>query len=267
VIEEKNKQKSMAKITNDKPLGLFIHTLYTQSNKSRAYIAVQSMANEAVRFYLNKPANKENCQNLLTYLNESLAELNQLPDCDAKSELVEQIEKRISLLKDAIQPAHPGVSTKPSNNYRPGNENKGGSANWRSYDERYEACLKAYKVNDCYKKFPTTKDPNTLEGYIRNIPNVDGMSVNVFLDKYVPDLLKRVNFVKKVGKDEYVEIKDYELTGKTIDLLVTHFLKKFAFVQLTLSKPDNVIEDQTASDIFNFVQEVGMEEPVEVATA
>ena len=233
------------------PIGLTVHTVFTSTEISdRSLIRIQKEANECIKSYLKRPANKENCQTLQMYLNESLAKLNQCPDSDAKDELVVLLEERINILQSGID-LTPGNAQAKEESYTRSDDRFGG---WQGYNKCYERAMQQYQANG-YRNLPITYDPNTVEGYIRNIPNVKSLGVTAFVENYAPEMMKRVRFVKRVGKDEHVEI-DHEFTEKTVDLLVRHFIKKLVFVQLT--QPSYIVVENRypeADEMFTIIEE------------
>lgn len=236
------------------PLGCYIQQIYTEETSSNWHLVqAKKQANLAIQEYTNAKANKENCQKLQEYLRLPLAECESLPDSENKEEVTIQLTNIIDTLQT-------GIDRVPSYKDNPNWQDE--KSAWESYSEKYQKCLAQYKVNG-YKQWPKTYDTNTIEGYIRRIPNVEDMDIDVFVKSHCEKIIKRFfPFTNKVLNmtDEQFE--------KWFDANMASVIKKFAFVKLT-TKREQVIENQYdgAQELFDFVQELGMESPVETVEA
>lgn len=236
------------------PLGCYIQQIYTEETASNWHLVqAKKQANLAIQEYTNAKANKENCQKLQEYLRLPLAECESLPDSENKEEVTIQLTNIIDTLQT-------GIDRVPSYKDNPNWQDKKNT--WESYSEKYQRCIAQYKVTG-YKQWPITYDPKTVEGYIRRIKNVEDMDIDVFVKSHCEKIIKRFfPFTNKVLNmtDEQFE--------KWFDANMASVIKKFAFVKLT-TKREQVIENQYdgAEELFDFVQELGMESPVETVEA
>lgn len=235
------------------PLGCYVPKIYTEEASSNWHLVqAKQQANLAIQEYSNAKANKENCQKLQEYLRLPLADCMSMPESENGDEIVTQLTNIIDNLQTGIDRV---TSYKDNPNWQ---DEKNA---WESYSEKYQKCISQYKVTG-YKQWPITYDPKTVEGYIRRIQNVEDMDIDVFVKSHCEAIIKNFYpFTKKV-----IDMTD-EQFEKWFDAKMASIIKKFAFVKLT-TKKEQVVENQydSADDLFNFVQELGMESPTETVT-
>lgn len=236
------------------PLGCYVQQIHTDEASSNWHLVqAKKQANLAIQEYSNAKANKENCQKLQEYLRLPLAECESVPVSEDRDEVIEQLTNIIDTLQTGINRVS---SYKDSPNWQDKKNT------WESYSEKYQRCIAQYKVTG-YKQWPITYDPKTVEGYIRRIKNVEDMDIDVFVKSHSEAIIKEFYpFTKKViGMTD----KQFE---KWFDANMASIIKKFAFVKLT-TKKEQVVENQYegAQELYDYVQELGMEQPTETVVA
>jgi len=232
------------KITNNDPIGLYVSSVYTECPKNdRVLIEQQDMANKAIKHFAGMPANRENCEALQNYIKFYHATCVHRPDSDAKTEL-------LNALTNIIDTLQTGIDREPARAPE-------GTRELTPLQRWLESSYNRWKMRDLSRRKPIT-DQNTLEGFIRNIPNITSMGFHEMMDKYGTTL------VTKFFKTTEDDLKDDESVYKFVDRCTFKIADIYVLVMLTSTKPTyTVIENQypEAEELYEFVVDQGMSEP------
>ena len=234
------------KIINDDPFGMFIMKVLLDPTSDRSIIQVQDATNLAISHYFNLPATRENCETLKGYMNHYLALCNNCKDSEVKEDLKSQLTNIIDTLQTGID---------REQSYTKNSSGKEG----RTLTQMLTQAESRWKLWHWWDRKINT-DPNTIEGYIRAIPGLMDMNIYEFRDKYIPAMYWKFFPPKEDFADDEAEFRYFD----TVCAKIIHW---YAFVKLTLAHTTptyQVIENQyeDAEELYEYVQELGMEEPV-----
>lgn len=205
------------KITNTDPIGLYVSLIITDPTCDKRLLEYQRQANQAIKEYSSKPANRENCLNLKRYLEHSLALCNICPNSDGKDELAQALESVIATLQS-------GIDREEKYYQKPADKDE--SEKWTQAYRLQEAKKRWEQWG--YLKRPIKTDINTLEGFLRTIPGIaTAHPVDVttkygklIRDRYFPESRQLPN--------------NKEVLKNWIDnVFLTNIIQTLAFVQLT----------------------------------
>lgn len=221
----------LSKITNEDPIGLHITQIVCQT-RDKYLIEYQEKANRAIKFYLDKPATVENCQQLKIYINECLALCNNRPDSDAKAELV-------GMLTDIADTVQTGIDREVSRyqlNPTRSSQEVNGFVTW---EERLRRALARWEIWGWKNRKPVT-DTKTLEGYLRYI-HVENKPIDVVIKKMQMDLMKKFFNIP--------DTEDLDVLTAFVDRCTDKIIEKYALISLQTQVTK--ITTQVIEDIYN----------------
>lgn len=232
---------------NNVPLAVYILPIFTKGGKGDTEsINLKNQANVAIEHFGKKPATYENCQQLQRYLQETLAETMMTTKTPHRDEVIDQLTDRIVTLQSAVERHQKLVNPE----YKPQTE----LDYWRGLMERIDGRAKVLSAYWAGTGRKPNKDPNTLEGYLWSIPGIDRMGIVTLLNEHIDQIMK---FVPS-NKEEQDDIKDG----------ATKYEKRIVFeVSNVLGWIRWSARHQKQDDLYIYVQELGMESPVETVEA
>ena len=230
----------LSKITNEDPIGLHITQIATEAVKSdRQLMFQQDRANKAIKFYVDKPATVENCQQLKIYINECIAVCNSRPDSPGKDELVGMLTDVADTLQTGIDRE---VSKYQLNPTRSSQEING----FVTWEERLRRALARWEIWGWKNRKPIT-DTKTLEGYLRYI-HVERKPVNVVIEKMFMDLVYKFWKVP--------DTEDMDVLTAFVDRCIDKIIDRYALISLQTQVTK--ITTQVIEDIYNDDDEVAV---------
>lgn len=158
------------------PISDYIPRLETDCSGDVAKL--KDEANEAIERFSKFPATKENCTKLKGAIDGVLIDLFDQPKSDESDKLFYEISDILKTLMSVID---------PEKNF---NEQSG----WAGLIKREYNRQETFKC--LWERKPIVTDKNTLEGYVRAIPNINGMSFEQMMKCYFNDFKTVEKFVK-----------------------------------------------------------------------
>lgn len=191
-------------ITNYKDLISVYVSPITGKYKETDIKTLRDEANKVIKQFSNLSANSTNCQKLKEALDGIETELLGKQETPDRNKLYDEVAERILTLLTGIEPVK--VYEKPS---------------WGELVER-ERMRQA--VHKCVIEHlhPILTDKNTLQGFLRSIPNIKTMDFSTVMRAYLNDykLLFRL-----------VPPKPNEILGRYLDRVECAVCKEYVFVQ------------------------------------
>jgi len=218
---------------NNDPLGFYILPIYLeQASTDYQLVVYQEQANKIIKEYSSKPANRENCQELKTYLNHTLALCTTRPDCNSRKALMSAIEEIIEVLQS-------GIDREENRYYTPPADKKP----VRTFGTRLAEAVDRWHMWG-YKNRKIVTDVNELEGYLRSLPDIATIDAMSFIGKYWDTVC-----------DKFFPIPDNVSVAETEHWLdkvaLTKLFQVLAYVQLT----SNHLSTQRILNIYNETDE------------